>query len=110
MLSVGEICSLVGVVFAIGGALMVVWRVTWTAAVVSTTLTLRVASLEKGHTDMHEGYKEEFKALERSIEKLTEAVWRLRGNWQAAEARDTGRASQGDFDRGADTDPPRRDR
>lgn len=99
MISMGEVVAIVAMLGTILSALGVVWRVTWRAAVTTTSVDLRLASLESSRTMTEARHSK----LEEAIDELTKAIYRLRADIRVNEAR----ASQGGFDN-SDTDPPRR--
>jgi len=100
MMTMGEVVAVVAMLGTILSALGVVWRVTWRAAVTTTSVDLRLASLEASRSSTEQRHSK----LEEAIDELTKAIYRLRADIRVNEAR----ASQGNFDNSSDTDPPRR--
>jgi hypothetical protein len=92
-----EITCLIGMLTALVGAMAIVWR----AASMMTAHDLRLASLEKSHSERREWER----GLEKSLDEITRAIYEVRSDIRATRIR----ASQGAFDEG-NTEPPERNR
>jgi hypothetical protein len=91
-----EISACVAMVTCICGALAIVWR----ASAMMTAHDLRLAQLEKSHSERRDWER----GLEKSIAEIMHAIYELRSDVRATRIR----ASQGDY--GGTTEPPERER
>jgi hypothetical protein len=92
-----EVSALIFALSCLGSAMLVLWR----AAATMTAHELRLASLEKSHSERREWER----GLEKSLDEITRAIYEVRSDIRATRIR----ASQGAFDEG-NTEPPERNR